>query len=77
MSNNQELPTKTQDEINECILKQKALCDSNKDYWHFAPHDGYCYSCKKNIYQNYGDRAGYTGESYITGCRHCHTSYCD
>lgn len=70
---------KTQEEINECIKRQKDLCDNNPNYkgWHFAPHDGECWHCHKNIYQDYGDRKGYTGGAYVTGCPHCQHSYCD
>jgi len=71
--------TKTAEEIKECVRKQKELCDNdpNLKNWHFAPFDGKCYDCGRNIYQNYGDRKGWTGESYITGCPHCHYSFCE
>lgn len=49
-----------------------------------APGDGRCWNCKRNIYEEVvrGDiRSGYTVErastSLITGCPHCHRSYCD
>ena len=70
------LPQKTQEEINQCCKDQKALCNE-KGYPDFAAHDGYCYSCRKNVYQNYGNHAGYTGKSLVTGCPHCNISYCD
>jgi hypothetical protein len=72
-----ELPTKTQEEIKECCRKQKELVDAKYPGWHFAPSDGQCYDCRKNIYQNYGERSGWTGESYVTGCPHCHYSFCE
>lgn len=71
------LKTKTPEQIQECARKQKELVDRDHPGWHFAPHDGKCYSCGKNIYQNYGERSGHTGTSYVTGCPHCSKSYCD
>lgn len=74
-----DLQKKTDKEIQACIEAQRILCDTHPKYkgWHFAPHSGICYDCGKNIYQNYGSRAGYSGESHITGCCHCNCSYCD
>lgn len=73
------LKTKSVDEIRECIRAQKELCDSDPKLknWHFAPSDGLCYDCRKNIYQNYGDMSGHDGRSYITGCPHCNYSFCE
>jgi len=42
------LKLKTTDEINECIEAQR------KFEPHFAPSDGVCFRCHKNIYQNFG-----------------------
>lgn len=47
-----ELITKTSKEIAEYIAKQKQLCEE-RGLLHFAPGDGGCWSCHKNIYQNY------------------------
>jgi hypothetical protein len=44
------LKLKTTDEINECIEAQR------KFEPHFAPSDGVCFRCHKNIYQNIGWR---------------------
>lgn len=66
---------------------QKKLCEEKK-YPHFAPTSGICYSCGHNIYSQrdnkYGDqilKSGITAksasESLVTGCPHCHRSYCD
>jgi len=75
-----ELVKKTDTEISECVQKQKQLC-KEKNYPHFAPNSGICWKCNRNIYQNYiiGDRIshGKSGEEFITGCPHCHRSYCD
>jgi hypothetical protein len=62
---------------------QAKLCEDHK-YPHFAPKDGNCYRCWKNIYTEI-DHGNYkTGISVerassdlITGCPHCHYSYCD
>ena len=56
----------------------------------FAPKDGHCYACHRNIYLDY-DRVTFGGittrskgisteearTSLITGCPHCHRCYCD
>lgn len=54
---------------------QKKYCISN-GYPVFAPSDGICHSCHKNIYQ--GARAITLQEAsskLITGCPYCSTSY--
>ena len=74
-----ELVVKTEKEIFECINLQKEIC-KEKGYPHFAPKGGICYKCGRNIYQNYniGERiSNGGGEKFITGCPHCHRSYCD
>ncbi len=71
----------------EACKAQSALWDE-KDYPHFAPSSGICYSCNQDIYspktQIQGDRQWTTGisvesasKSLVTGCPHCHRSYCD
>jgi hypothetical protein len=68
----------------------KKACDAQSEYCkaheypHFAPGDGRCYDCGKNIYQQIikGDwSSGYSVErassELITGCPHCYHSYCD
>lgn len=62
---------------------QDAYCTTNKSP-HFAPFSGLCYHCGNDIYSEI-DRGTYkTGISVeratnelITGCPHCHHSYCD
>jgi hypothetical protein len=62
---------------------QKKHCDNTGDP-HFAPPDGGCYRCSRNIYKQI-DRGSYkTGISVeratkgvITGCPHCNYSFCD
>ena len=44
----------------------------------FAPNDGKCYYCDKEICE--GDKAitvESLGDYIITGCPYCHRSYCD
>jgi hypothetical protein len=78
----------TQKETTEeaCRL-QSALC-GREGVPHFAPHDGFCYDCHKNIYQviehnngTYNWKTGIdlasAGTSHITACPHCSSSYCD
>ena len=38
---------------------------------HFAPRNGVCWSCYRQIYEVLD------GTSYVTGCPFCHRSYCD
>lgn len=62
---------------------QKEYCEKNK-LPHFAP-TRYCWSCNRDIYEEYVRESGFTtgisvqqaSSSLITGCPHCHRSYCD
>ncbi len=38
---------------------------------HFAPRNGVCWSCYRQIFEVLD------GSSYVTGCPFCHRSYCD
>lgn len=49
------------------MKKQKSYCDRNGVPM-FAPMDGICWSCNMEIPDN--------GDEHITGCPHCHRSYC-
>lgn len=75
-----EVVKKTIKEIGNCITEQKKLCDE-RNFPHFAPKNGDCYHCGKNMYQNYVIKGrqsyGKDGKELITGCPHCHGSYCD
>lgn len=78
--------------VNEAIKAQAKLC-KEKNYPHFAPHDGQCWDCGRNIYEKWernenssfgGTRkvvSGITvekaGKELVTGCPHCHRTYCD
>lgn len=71
---------KSSKELQECKDAQYKYCEETK-FPHFAPMSGRCYSCGRNIYQNYilGSRLsnGLNGVHHVTGCPHCHRSYCD
>jgi len=69
--------------VQKSIAAQKAL-QKEKGYPDFAPANGICYDCKRQIYAEI-EQGGYkTGVSVerasgelITGCPHCHHSYCE
>lgn len=70
------------------IAASRAQADYCQDHglpW-FAPYDGLCYCCGRNIYkpvtwESTGTTTGITVESassmLITGCPHCHRTYVD
>jgi hypothetical protein len=73
--------------VNEAIQAQKKL-QLEKKYPDFAPSNGICYACQKQIYsqieQDFNGNIFFTGisvekasKSLITGCPHCNRSYCD
>ena len=64
---------------------QIKYCHDNKAPY-FAPEDGRCYKCHANIYEkshlhdgsvSWGITIESAGAKLITGCPHCHRSYCD
>lgn len=62
------------DEIRSKIEAQKEYCHSEPAP-HFAPEDGFCWSCGEQIYTRISkERAS---SDLITGCPHCCRSYCD
>lgn len=82
-----ELVKITDKEIAKCIKLQKGFA-KKKDCPHFAPKDGICCRCGRNIYQNYEIRffketrnskgyANIAGKELITGCPHCSRTFCD
>lgn len=68
-------PEPVTEEILECCEAQEKYCVS-KHYPLFMPHKGICFCCGENIFSN-----GYTLEKasseLITGCPHCHQTFCD
>ncbi len=77
-------------DISEAIKAQKMYCEQ-KRLPHFAPYDGRCWNCRQNIYspgkhvwagrydgrETEGISVEKAGSELITGCPHCHRSYCD
>ena len=71
-------------DVKEAIKAQEKLC-REKGYPHFAPYDGECWSCGKNIYMQYplsrrpnrGISVERASKELITGCPHCNRTYCD
>ena len=73
--------TLTDEEVAKRMETQKAFC-KEKGWPHFAPPSGVCSSCGKNVYQNYETDGkvtwGWVGDrGLVTGCPHCHRSFCD
>lgn len=72
---------KTYDPI-KAAKAQDTYCDQH-EIPHFAPSDGCCYSCGRNIYQlgkySDGSPCGISveeaGSRLVTGCPYCHYSF--
>jgi hypothetical protein len=47
------------------------------DYPHFAPGNGICYNCRRNIYGQNGYSVERASLILITGCPFCCYSYCE
>ncbi|MFU1797335.1 hypothetical protein ACM1RC_25950 [Paenibacillus azoreducens] len=75
-------------DVQQSIKAQKKYCEE-KQFPHFAPASGSCWSCGRNIYSPI-EKAGWNGKTYttgitvekagselVTGCPHCNRSYCD
>lgn len=62
--------------IIKAILAQKKYCKT-LGFMHFAPEDGCCYKCGKNIYAEKGISVDLAGRHLVTGCPHCNTSFID
>lgn len=70
--------------IKKACDAQYAYCEA-QELPHFAPPDGFCYYCGKNIYspwrrQNgraYGISVEEASERLITNCPHCARSFCE
>ncbi len=60
-------------EVRKKADAQSEYCKKH-DLPHFAPRNGHCFLCKKQIY----DRIRYetAANELITGCPWCHYSYC-
>lgn len=77
--------------ITKSIIGQRKYCDNSKAP-HFAPSNGVCWKCRKNIYEKHEKTIILSGEEIthkrgisvekasnglVTGCPHCNMSYCD
>ena len=66
--------------VQESIKAQRMYCEDNKEP-HFAPKDGRCWKCGKNIYEpnekGFGIKTEEASKKLVTGCPHCFRSYCD
>ncbi len=63
-------------DINAAKKAQKNYC-KEKVYPLFAPKDGVCWNCGKNIYCVNGISVEQASNNLITGCPFCHRSFCD
>ena len=75
-------------DIQKSIKAQRDYCNE-KGYPYFAPNDGVCWRCHRNIYQRIEHKADRgnsyctgisteeAGKFHITGCPHCNKSFCD
>lgn len=77
-------------DVNEAIKAQKQYCKENR-VPNFTPENGRCWSCNQNIYshgksvwkgkfdgrESVGISVEKAGQELVTGCPHCHRSYCD
>lgn len=62
------------EDIRDRIEAQRKLCKET-DFPMFAPSNGFCWSCHKQIFT---ERHDYRARNkHITGCPECHRSYCD
>lgn len=63
-------------------LAQIEYC-KKKGLPHFVPMSGVCFRCHQNIYlpgtrrATYGISVESAGRHHITGCPHCHQTFCD
>jgi hypothetical protein len=78
--------------IQDAIKAQAKYCEE-EGAPHFAPNDGRCWRCHRNIYEKWeredkgwdgkpitrvsGISVEKAGAELVTGCPHCHRSYCD
>lgn len=69
MAKNQEV-IPTPDVLAKINAAHVALLGGNQ----FAPPDGFCYHCRRQIYDT-TDRIAQAVERPVTGCPHCHYSF--
>lgn len=61
-------------DIQAKIDAQTKYCNEHKAP-HFAPSDGVCWNCRKQIYSSISLEKADT--ELVTGCPYCFRSYCD
>ena len=59
----------------ECVQAQEEFCKENRLPM-FIPHDGICFRCGQSIFVK-GRTKEQAASDLLTGCPHCHISYCD
>ena len=69
-----ELDNDEQYSIEDKIEAQKNYV-GRENYPFFAPPNGVCWCCHRQIYERISYKSAST--SLVTGCPHCHRSYCD
>lgn len=62
--------------IEEACKAQDDYCEKH-ELPHFAPWNGSCFYCGKNIYQDGGVSVQEAKTKLITGCPWCRMSYCE
>lgn len=74
---------KSQYDVIKATKAQKDFCETYKVPM-YAPVNGWCWSCGKNIYEPYmvggrivGITAEAAGKRMITSCPHCHATFVD
>ena len=67
-------PNVTREDINKRCKAQKIYCIKEK-VPHFAPIDGNCFHCNRQIYLKITLQKA--ENELITGCPWCHYSYCE
>ena len=61
----------------EKYKKYSEWCRS-KNLPNFVPPSGKCFSCHQPVFEETEHTAGYPEEGeFITGCPHCHRTFCD
>lgn len=55
------------------IKLQEEYCKRTMKTPQYAPSDGICWRCGRQIYEEYGDE--YASNNLVTGCPYCHMSY--
>lgn len=70
-------PSEEYDKVLEAIRQQKEYCKRHS-LPHFAPLDGICYKCHRQIYSGPAAiSAEQAATSLVTGCPYCRRSYVD